>query len=60
MEQLQLIQSICNVEDDAGNRCSTPMSDDEIKQDGMCGRCAYGLWDSYQNDFPFLFSYYKD
>jgi len=50
MSQLQLIPNICPAEDDAGTKCQVDMTDEEVEQDGMCSRCADGIWESMLND----------
>lgn len=56
MKQQQLFPSQCPAEDDNGVRCTNQMTDKEIKQDGMCARCADEIWNSLTHNAPFVIS----
>lgn len=54
-EQLKLYPHICNAEDDKGVRCQVDMTEEEVKRDGMCIRCAEGIHSSVQlEQGPFI------
>ena len=48
---------ICKVEDDAGNICGSVVGPKQWAQDGMCARCAEGIWSSVlpHRETPFFF-----
>ncbi len=50
MTQLTLIPHICDAQDDNGVRCLVEMTAEEIEQDGMCFRCAEGIWGDMHDD----------
>ena len=47
MKQKELFRLVCQCEDDNGVKCGRNMSREEFDQDGMCSRCADGLWDTF-------------
>lgn len=49
MEQKELFKLICTAEDDNGHICGNRMSRIEFDQDGMCSRCADGIWESMKH-----------
>ena len=56
MKQKQLFKTQCPCTDDNYRRCENMMTDKEMKQDGMCSRCADLLAEWTRDmDKPFLF-----
>lgn len=56
MKQEQLFKTQCPMTDDNDVRCQNNMTDEEMKQDGMCDRCACLLSDWYSDmSKPFVF-----
>ena len=38
---------VCPASDDNGTKCTNLVSDRQWKQDGMCARCADGIWGAF-------------
>lgn len=56
------MDTVCPATDDNGKVCGRKMSKREVKQDGMCGRCADLIWTNFvqpmwngRSDKPIIF-----
>lgn len=52
---ITLGRDVCPAEDDNGEKCTHLMTRKEQRQDGMCSRCADGIWNSMFHNQPFYF-----
>lgn len=50
-----MTKQVCPISDDNDVKCENIMTKEEIRQDGMCERCATLMWGWLTRDEPIVF-----